>query len=42
MHAAQAAFIELETREKLSRAIGAKMRTAASLIYEPGDIVYFK
>ena len=28
--------------KKLRKAIRAKTRTATSLIYEPGDIVYFK
>ena len=42
MCAARAAFIKLEACEKLRRAIRAKTRTATSLIYEPGDLVYFK
>ena len=42
MHAALAAFIKSEACEKLRRALRAKTRTATSLIYEPGDIVYFK
>ena len=42
MHAARVAFIKSEACEKLRRAIRAKTRTATSLIYEPGDIVYFK
>ena len=41
MHAARAAFIESEASEKFRRAIRAKTRTT-SLIYEPGDILYFK
>ena len=41
MHAARAIFIESEASEKLKRAISAKTRTT-SLMYEPGDIVYFK
>ena len=42
MHAARTAFIKLEACEKLRRAMRAKTRTATSLIYETGDIVYFK
>ena len=42
MHAVRAAFIKSEACEKRRRAIRAKTRTATSLIYEPGDIVYFK
>ena len=42
MHAARVGFIKSEACEKLRRAIRAKTRTATSLIYEPGDIVYFK
>ena len=39
MHAAQAAFIESEAKEKLGGAIRAKIRAATSLICKPGDIV---
>ena len=42
MHAARAAFIKSEAYEKRRRALRAKTRTATSLIYETGDIVYFK
>ena len=42
MHAVRAAFIKSEACEKRRRAIRAKTRTATSLIYEPGEIVYFK
>ena len=42
MHAAQAAFTESEPSEKRRRATTVKTRTQTSLIYESGDIVYFK
>ena len=42
MHAARQAFIESETSEKLRRAIKAKTRVSTAVLYQPGDLVYFK
>ena len=42
MHAARQVFIESEASEKLKRAIKAKTRGSTAVVYQPGDIVYFK
>ena len=42
MHAARKAFIEAEASEKLRRVIKAKTRVSTGIIYQPGDIVYYK
>ena len=42
MHAACKAFIESEACEKLIRAIKAKTTVSNGIIYQPGDIVYYK
>ena len=42
MHAARQAFIEPEASEKLRRAIKAKTRVSTAVVYQPGDLVYFK
>ena len=42
MHTARKAFIESEASDKLRRALLRKTRTATSLVYEVGDLVYYK
>ena len=42
MHAARKAFIEAEASEKLRRVITAKTRVSTGIMYQPGDIVYYK
>ena len=42
VHSARAAIIESEASKKRRSASRAITRTATSLMYEPGDIVYFK
>ena len=42
MHAACKAFIKAEASEKLRRTIKAKTRVSSGIIYQPGDIVYYK
>ena len=42
MHTAREAFIESEASDKLRRALLRKTRTATSLVYEVGDLVYYK
>ena len=42
MHTARKAFIESEASDKLRIALLRKTRTAISLVYEVGDIVYYK
>ena len=42
MHAACKAFIEAEASDKLRRAIKAKTRVSTRIIYQPGDLVYYK
>ena len=42
MHTVRKAFIESEASDKLRRALLQKTRTATSLVYEVGDLVYYK
>ena len=42
MHAARKAFIEAEASEKLRRTIKVKTRVSTGMIYQSGDIVYYK
>ena len=42
MHTARKAFIESEASDKLRGALLRKTRTATSLVYEVGDLVYYK
>ena len=42
MHTARKAFIESEASDKLGRALLRKTRTGTSLVYEVGDLVYYK
>ena len=42
MHAARKTVIEAEASEKLRRTIKTKTRVSAGIIYQPGDIVYYK
>ena len=42
MHTARKAFIESEASDKLGRALLWKAGTATSLVYEVGDLVYYK
>ena len=42
MHTARKAFIESEASDKLRSALRRKTRTATSLVYEVGDLVYYK
>ena len=42
MHAARQAFIESEANKKLRRAIKAKTRVSAAIVYQRGDLIYFK
>ena len=42
MYAARKAFMEEEASEKLWRAIKGKTRVSTGIIYQPGDLVYYK
>ena len=42
MHAARKAFTEVESHEKLHRALNSKTRVATGLMYDLGDLVYYK
>ena len=42
MHTARKAFFESEASDKLRRTLLWKTRTATSLVYETGDLVYYK
>ena len=42
MHAARKAFIEAESNEKLRKALKSKARVTTGLIYDLGDLVYYK
>ena len=42
MHAARKAFIEAESNEKLRKALKSKARVTTGLIYDFGDLVYYK
>ena len=42
VHAARKAFIEAEASEKLRKTIKVKPRVSTGMIYQPGDIVYYK
>ena len=42
MHRARKAFIETESSEKLRRALRRKTRSATGLIFDIGDLVYYK
>ena len=42
LHEARKAFIENETSEKLRRALKHKIQLITSIIYQPGDKVYYK
>ena len=42
MHSARKAFIHAESRERIRRALKAKVRTSTALIFQNGDSVYYK
>ena len=42
MHAARKAFIEVESNEKLRRALKSKARVTTGLVYDLGDLFYCK
>ena len=42
MYAARKAFMEEEASEKLWRAIKRKTRVSTEIIYQPGDLFYYK
>ena len=42
MRAACQVFFESETSQKLRRAMKAKTRVSTAVVYQPGDLVYFK
>ena len=42
MHAARKAFTEVESHEKLHRALNSKTRVVTGLMYDLGDLVYYK
>ena len=42
MHEARKAYIEAESNEKLRRALKAKTRVTSGIIYDLGDLVYYK
>ena len=42
MHTARKAFIESKASDKLRKALLRKTRTATGLVYEVGDLVYYK
>ena len=42
MHIARETFIETESSEKLRRALHTKTRAATGLIFDIGDLVYYK
>ena len=42
MHASRKVFTEAESNEKLRRALKSKARVTTGLMYDPGDLVYYK
>ena len=42
LHAARKNYIELEASEKLKRALKKNTRLYSDIIYQPGDIVFYK
>ena len=42
MHAARETFVEAESNEKLRRALKPKARVTSGLVYDLGDLVYYK